>query len=100
MIMEALLESIKQMNRLMLPYLKPDTYEEFMATQHVDKKLNDMFQEMQNNALYKSQLDEAQSNENHGVRDLYDAWRVGAVAKPSFRSSIKAVVMLRMIFSF
>lgn len=72
--MEALLESIKQMNRLMLPYLKQDTYEEFMAithhmiacfnerdTQHVDKKLNDMFQEMQNNALYKSQLEEAQS---------------------------------------
>lgn len=72
--MEALLESIKQMNRLMLPYLKPDTYEEFMAithriiasfnerdTQYVDKKLKDMFEEMQNSALYKSQLDEATS---------------------------------------
>jgi hypothetical protein len=32
--MDALLESIKQINRLMLPYLKPDTYEEFMAITH------------------------------------------------------------------
>lgn len=69
------MESIKQMNRLMLPYLKPDTYEEFMAITHaiiasfnerdthhvVDKKLNDIFEEMRTNAVYKTQLDEAHS---------------------------------------
>ena len=39
-------------------------------------------------------------NENHGVRDIYDARGVDAVAEPSFRPSIKEDVILLIILCF
>jgi hypothetical protein len=74
--MQALLDKIKDLNCLMLPYLKPDTYQELMGITHdiialfnekdtydtTNKKIQELFEKMQHNcATYKSQLEDAQS---------------------------------------
>jgi hypothetical protein len=77
--MEQLLEEIKNLNRLMLPYLKPETYEEFMNITHKiiilvnewdDKKIQSKFQNiyetLQDNADYKMKFNDAQSK----IRDM------------------------------
>ena len=73
-IMQALLDEIMNLNRLMLPYLKQETYDEFMKITHnmislfnemdnhaVDKKMNTMIESLKDNAMYKSKFEEAES---------------------------------------
>lgn len=72
--MQALLDEITHLNRLMLPYLKPETYDEFMKITHnminifnqmetstVDTKLKNMFESLKDNAIYKSKFEDAES---------------------------------------
>ena len=73
--MQALLNKIKDLNCLMLPYLKPDTYQELMGITHdiivlfnekdtyntQNKTIEKLFEKMQHYATYKSQLEDAQS---------------------------------------
>ena len=72
--MQALLDEIMNLNRLMLPYLKQETYDEFMKITHnmislfnemdnhaVDKKMNTMIESLKDNAMYKSKFEETES---------------------------------------
>jgi hypothetical protein len=73
--MQALLDKIKDLNCLMLPYLKPDTYQELMGITHdiialfnekdtyntQNKTIEELIEKMQHYATYKSQLEDAQS---------------------------------------
>lgn len=72
--MQALLNEIKNLNILMLPYLKQDTYDELttithrmialfnqQATDEIHKKLLELLEFTKRESAYKSQLAEANS---------------------------------------
>lgn len=72
--MESLLEEIKRMNRLMLPYLKPETYEELMIITHniialfsksddkqIQSKLQNIIDSIEEQSSFKMKFFDAQS---------------------------------------